>query len=419
MTSDVHTDLPDEAADKLPRNRRLRGCGRSPAAAAAARTMGQLAASRRERQWVARITPAPLEFQYRLIHKEHGSYTSLSSLSSGERALASLCCWLFNAADNNVLPELLLLDEPDAHLHPSAISRLVEVLKDVLVAQYNMRVIMTTYRPTTVQFVPESSIFEMRREPTLQIVPATRASSIALLTLGFVNVLPATKMVLVEDNDDALFYQTVFEILAFKGDLTPGIPITFIQAGKEKKSNADLSGGRTVVLHWVKKLHDGPLESLLFGLIDLDNNPTSEEGKFQLDRYSIENYWWDPLVIYHCLASQQRAPRIDGNQIPAQCLRDAETETLQKVADTIISTCENALGLKDQARMDIEYCNGVKLSCPEWLLSKNSKKHLAETIGSAFGGNALMNATGLKESFAQLAMIPMSLRDLLRRIQSA
>lgn len=53
-------------------------------------------------------------------------------------------------------PKLLLIDEPDAHLHPSRQERLVQVLSYVA-KEYNISVIMTTHSPNVVRALPQNS----------------------------------------------------------------------------------------------------------------------------------------------------------------------------------------------------------------------------------------------------------------------
>ena len=69
-------------------------------------------------------------------------------MSSGEKVLISLVFYLYSSQEKNVFPKLLLLDEPNAHLHPTMTQQFLNVVKNVLVDKFNVRVIMTTHSPS-------------------------------------------------------------------------------------------------------------------------------------------------------------------------------------------------------------------------------------------------------------------------------
>jgi predicted ATPase len=129
-----------------------------------------------------------------------------NDLSSGEKVLLELVLWLYNSKHHNRFPRLFLLDEPDAHLHPSMTLQFMDVIKEVLVERYKVRVILTTHSPSTVALAPEESIFEMYRDKPRIRRSKSKADTIGLLTAGLVIVSPSSRYVLVEDQRDADFY---------------------------------------------------------------------------------------------------------------------------------------------------------------------------------------------------------------------
>src|SRR6201999_232657 len=78
-------------------------------------------------------------------------------LSSGEKVLLQLVLWLFTAGKEGVFPKLLILDEPDAHLHPSMTQQFLDVISDVLVSKHGVREIISTHSPSTVALAPDGS----------------------------------------------------------------------------------------------------------------------------------------------------------------------------------------------------------------------------------------------------------------------
>ena len=92
-----------------------------------------------------------------------------AELSSGERTILAIAISLFSGtrmSEAIELPRLLLLDEADASLHPSMVQSLMQVIEDVFVRQYDVRVILSTHSPTTVALAPEGAVHIMSRYGT-------------------------------------------------------------------------------------------------------------------------------------------------------------------------------------------------------------------------------------------------------------
>ncbi|KFC21796.1 AAA family ATPase [Epilithonimonas lactis] len=98
-----------------------------------------------------------------LIDRESGMKVSFESLSSGEKTILALIFVLYNSSNNGKFPEVILFDEPDAHLHPSLTKLFLDVIKEVLVEKQNVKVILTTHSPSTIALAPEESIYRMDR----------------------------------------------------------------------------------------------------------------------------------------------------------------------------------------------------------------------------------------------------------------
>jgi hypothetical protein len=100
---------------------------------------------------------------YHIQMNESGRMISPRDLSSGEKVILQLALWMYNSRHHDRFPRLLLLDEPDAHLHPSMTRQFIDVIQEVLVNRYKVRVILTTHSPSTVALAPEGAVFEMTR----------------------------------------------------------------------------------------------------------------------------------------------------------------------------------------------------------------------------------------------------------------
>lgn len=175
---------------------------------------------------------ASAEFGYRIVPPEpklmkdyhvtvatldRNASLELNDLSSGEKTILRTILWFYNTKHNNIFPKLFLLDEPDAHLHPSMTRQFLDVLKSVLVDQYNVRIIMTTHSPSTVALAPEDSLFVMSREQPRIRRPASKAEAIGLLTSGLVIVSPGTRFVLLRTRTTSSFIARLGMCLPTRG----------------------------------------------------------------------------------------------------------------------------------------------------------------------------------------------------------
>ena len=113
-------------------------------------------------------------------------------LSSGEEQLISLVAWAHHkVVAQNI--QVLLLDEPDSHLHPSFCRIFVEIMNKYIVKEdteyeKGIQVIMTTHSPSTIAYAPEDSIFVMNMPEdsglTNRIVKQTKEEALRILSDG-------------------------------------------------------------------------------------------------------------------------------------------------------------------------------------------------------------------------------------------
>jgi hypothetical protein len=234
---------------------------------------------------------------YQLLFEAEATQQPLQplDLSSGEKVILKLVLWLYNSKQHGRFPRLFLLDEPDAHLHPSMTRQFMDVIKEVLVERYNVRVIMSTHSPSTVALAPDNSIFEMSRGDR-QIRPSpSKEETIGLLTAGLVVVSQNTHYVIVEDDADVKFFSAVRDVLSDYGPskdlmaLRPTPSLVFLPAALGEGRNR-ISGGCSTVKQWTEKFDTPPLNQFFRGVIDRDAGNTSAYHVEVLGRYSIENY---------------------------------------------------------------------------------------------------------------------------------
>lgn len=124
-------------------------------------------------------------FQVKLKHTDNPKLeVEFSSLSSGEKVLMALVASIYKASSDGNFPDILLLDEVDASLHPSMMRNMLGVIHDIFLKQ-GMKVILVTHSPTTIALAPEDSVFVMNRSGLNRIEKRPKQDALGILTQGF------------------------------------------------------------------------------------------------------------------------------------------------------------------------------------------------------------------------------------------
>jgi energy-coupling factor transporter ATP-binding protein EcfA2 len=347
-------------------------------------------------------------------------------LSSGEKTILRTLLWFYNTKHNKIFPKLFLLDEPDAHLHPSMTRQFIDVLKNVLVDQYDVRVILTTHSPSTVALAPEESLFVMSREQPRIRRPASKAEAIGLLTSGLVIVSAGTRFILVEDEDDLNFYSAIRDVLTDQGPsrdpkaLKPAPSLVFMPASTGQ-GKGKTGGGSSVVRKWVEKFDTAPLDQMFRGIVDLDAGNASGPRIQVLGRYSIENYRLDPIVVFSLLIEERKAPSLPNIAVTPgdeHLLRTLSASALQGVVDYVAQQVEPALGtLTSSERVPtvVTFTNETKLRYPGWMLTRRG--HDLLPIYQKVFGQAIITPPRLAKSFQRVRLVPIELAEIMSRLQ--
>jgi len=124
-------------------------------------------------------------FQLKLVHaRTPGLEIDFGGLSSGEKILMALVACVYKASTDNVFPDVLLLDEVDASLHPSMMKNMLDVVHDVFLAR-SIKVMLVTHSPTTIALAPEESVYVMNRSGLKRIEKKSKQEALSILTEGF------------------------------------------------------------------------------------------------------------------------------------------------------------------------------------------------------------------------------------------
>ncbi|MBS0379002.1 MAG: ATP-binding protein [Proteobacteria bacterium] len=364
------------------------------------------------------------KYQLRFTDTQTGTTLNAQDLSSGEKAILRTVLWLYNSQQDGHLARLFLLDEPDAHLHPSMAQQFLSVLNDVLVNRHGIRVILTTHSPSTVALAPADSVFEMsRNEPRIRKSPSV-AHSIGLLTAGLVTVSRGTRFVLVEDQADVDFYNTVHSTLTAPS-MTSQAPVAAAPSLVFLPASIGDGGGVTVVTGWVNKFVDPPLSELFRGVVDRDaaNQPTARIKV--ISRYNIENYLLDPLNVFGLLCENGTAAALlGGTRAPEQGneheIREYSESELQAVIAAMRALIEPKLNpiitARETDEVAVHFINGRSVKYPRWMIDRNGHGLLPQ-YQSILGGNKVVTPPALRRMMRRVRMIPSEFVSLMKALQ--
>lgn len=390
-----------------------------------------------------------------------GSRILPNSLSSGEKALCSLLFLEYSTTVRESQYSLILLDEPDAHLHADFIARYLNVIK--VITSQSCRVVMTTHSPMTVALAPEESLYTLRGPQTGAPVPTSRFSALAALLEGVPTVsviADQNRQIFVESQHDANAYTAFYRaILTAKDEkyrryLRSDVSLTFISSGSGG------SGSCNQVRDVVSALKQNPFVG---GLIDWDlKNVPSERVLVhgENERFSIENYLFEPLslasfLLYErielglpisrittfpeFLAADEHALRLLAAEVAAKLLQqinilreevaqvDAKFEPQR---DACIAAARNVLSerlgrFEDNGQTtSVTFLSGKTVIVPSWPLLMRG--HDLETLAvlafkplRRFSGKAdQLKMEVVKKVFAQHpGMIPENLAITIGRLQ--
>lgn len=365
-----------------------------------------------------RIWNRQQDFQLKLIDELNGNEVELKDLSTGEKVILSLVFAIYNSHKDYYFPDVLLLDEPDAYLHPSMIRQFIDVVTEVFVDR-GASVIMTTHSPTTVALSHEESLYVMdRRNRWPQKISMPGLINELLEGVPSIRVdYENRRQVFVESKNDVYYYERFYD--SVKDKLEPEKALHFISSGTKG------SGDCKQVKEIVSKLR-GFRNKTVFGIVDWDGVNVDADGVFVLGnrtRDNIESYIFDPLLVgvfllreKLCLAEDLGLNR-KTTYIDVPTLRKTD---LQKVVDSVISKVRANIGAQPSVAGELRYVGGCRLRAQQWYLTTDGHE-LQTAVCSSFPRlKAYRNLPGemIKKVLSDIPdFVPMDLLELFQRIQ--
>lgn len=384
---------------------------------------------------IKEANPITAAFSYipELILNSKGESINLEDLSSGEKTIFWLALRTFESTNNIInredsRTEVILLDEPDAHLHPQMIIDFFECLKK-LNTHLNVSFILTTHSPTTVALLPNDNIYNLIEDyetGKYQAIKVKKNAAISQLLEGVtqISVSPENaRQVYVENENDSSIYTEIYTLIKNRSEkLDKNISLNFITSAPQtaeselqkhitgvygasekvdvliKKINGD--GDCSKVIGTVKSLIDNG-SSTARGIIDWDckerSHPT-EVKVFAKDlAYSIENIVYDPISIYSFLCyKRDKYPSFFFECPEDYDWQDAleDKDKLQLVVDKITFELFKRQNKRDHP---FQYMNGICLLGDKEYFIPNKKENghsFEEKVKNRFGViNSLIDKT--------------------------
>lgn len=171
------------------------------------------------------------------FHGKEGEIVNYNSLSSGEQAIVQFVIWSYGQDFRGNRLNTMVLDEPDAHLHPSMCKMMVEIFSEMSAKKESggggIRIIITTHSPSTVAFTPDGSLFVMQRDADNKKVirPTTTEDAVEILSDGIFTFSQAMShftllslsskqnLVFVEGKTDVRHFTRAIQVLGYDLDV--------------------------------------------------------------------------------------------------------------------------------------------------------------------------------------------------------
>lgn len=174
------------------------------------------------------LDPFPLDKSRKgeiLFAGKNGEIVHYDALSSGEQMIVKFIIWAMGKDIRGNRINTMLLDEPDAHLHPSMSKMMVDILYEISRPQSEggsgIRIIITTHSPSTVAFAPEESLFVMEKDEygNRSVRSTTAEEAVSVLSQGifsFDKVIKQFSMAIYSDKENVLFVEGKTDVFHLK-----------------------------------------------------------------------------------------------------------------------------------------------------------------------------------------------------------
>lgn len=331
--------------------------------------------------------------------------------------------WLYYYENINSKPDLLLLDEPDAFLHPSLTRDFIYIVKNIIAGKYGIRTILTTHSPITVNLLDENDLFIVNNNAKDgQVIKSiSKQAAVNTLTEGLLLVTDNTHPVFLEGKKDSPYYRTVFEVLVHSNVLKKFPNFVFISYnGKESLHN------------FSEQFSLGDLRFL--AIEDKDKDTTVfKKGIFRLKRYAVENYVYDPLLLLGCIINNGAFKNlIDINNYQILSLYDFldiiknDQIKIQAAVDKICEKIAEEFFINNHEKIDIVYVifllNStleITFKIPHWFVNNNIKIDIQKILKVMrdLGATDFSGSVSTINIIRSYKILPKDMIDMLKQLQ--
>jgi AAA15 family ATPase/GTPase len=322
-----------------------------------------------------------------LKNRTTGVHVNPVDLSSGEKVIIGLILKLFqtNYFNDLTFPDLIVLDEPDAYLHPEMSKLLIEVLYEIFVLQFGINVIFTTHSPSTIAVAPEDCIYELKNEPMTSLKKVSKNEALKILTENIPTLsidYKNHKQVFVESPTDAYYYQGLFNRI--KTDKKPVFNLYFISTGYGKSNCSQ-------VIELTNSLRKAG-NTTSYGILDWDagNKPADNIYVHGFEnKYSIENFIYNPLYLLILFIEEGCSNDVselgfDKTYNQYDLVKEPE-ENLQKYIEWFFKKIqEKSSSYKYENPGANEFAGGKVIQIPKWYNHANGHKILEPLLKKTF-----------------------------------
>jgi hypothetical protein len=313
------------------------------------------------------------------------------------------------------------MDEPDASLHPSMSKQFLNVIQKVFVEEKGVKVIITTHSPSTVALAPEETLFIVNKTG-IRIEKSTKDKALKILTSGvpsFSVNYENRRQIFVESPNDVLFYEKIYQKLS--NELVPDISLSFISSGE---SRTDKNGMKISNCDQVENITNTLRKAgnnFIWGIIDWDTTSKSSDYVKVLgngNRYAIENYLFDPILVAALLLREKIVSREDlglSNNETYTDFKNLNATQLQVIANFVTNNVASNVKLKDNTTSKSRLLNGVEIDIPVWYLHHHGHNLEDELIKTFPGLNAIKKG---KEEVLKLEIINKVIDDIPELVSS-
>ena len=259
-------------------------------------------------------------------YSQNGVALDLANAGSGMLQLIQLLVYIYLHK-----PTLLLIDEPDAHLHPELQERLGAILKTVS-DDMQAQLFVATHSPDVIDSFPTTEVFFINAEKknlvpfkkdTQYVTGLVDAGIITNSSLSRIAVRP--KCLVVEDNQIATFKAIDAtlgtKLFVFAGDYKQAKGVSKFQTIHEVYRSVQEVVGKKIAMFFVQD-RDGLPDRYVDYIKDKYKNEKMDVHI--LERHEIENYLLDGKIIRAALKAK-------GKDVPLKDCRQLLVEAAESI----------------------------------------------------------------------------------------